>query len=93
VVRQPARSSSRRSACWRMAPCWRWRSNRWRGVGRARGTMGAILNHAPCGTSVPIGCELRPPPWGQALSACVRAVGSRGDGVERCAAYRSAIRS
>jgi len=40
VVRQPARSSSRRSACWRMAPCWRWRRNRWRGVGRARATMG-----------------------------------------------------
>jgi hypothetical protein len=58
------------------------------GCRESSGHHGAILEHAACGTSVPIGCELRPQPWGQAPNACARAVGSPGEDV-----YRSPIRS
>lgn len=65
VVRHPARSSSRRSSGCRIAPCCRSRARRCRGVGSARAITQAIVNEAPCGTSVPIACEFLVDGWGQ----------------------------
>ena len=36
----------------------------------------SIMNHHPCGSSVPTRCELQPNIWGQTRFSCVHAVGT-----------------